>query len=70
MFKEFYSRYRRSGNSDEMNFSKEDVKRVETFANQLEKKLSRINKTFQDIFINKAKVKDGCFQYQDIYKII
>lgn len=46
------------------------MKRVETFANQIEKKLMRIKKSFQEVFTSKLKVRDGCFKFEDISKII
>jgi hypothetical protein len=79
-FRDFYSRYRKAEGGEEVSFSKEDMRRVESFANIIEKKLLRViifietifqaKKTFHDVFINKVKVSDGCMDIEILKSII
>jgi hypothetical protein len=70
MFRENYHRYRKSGQSEDISFSKEDIRRVETFANQIEKKLVKAKKTFEDVFVNRIKSRDGNFQFEEVKNVI
>ncbi len=46
LFKENYIKFKKTSDEGEYLFSKEDMQRVENYANLIEKKLSRANKTF------------------------
>lgn len=46
------------------------MRRVETFANQVEKKLVKAKKTYEEVFVNRMKVKDGCFRFEDVKNVI
>ena len=66
MFREYYLRYKRGGENEDITFSKDDMRRVETFANSIEKKLMRARKTFKEVFVDRMKIKDGNFAFEDV----
>lgn len=53
-----------------MTFSKEDLRRVESFANTIEKKLLRVKKSFKEVFIDRLKNIDGSFKFEDVKHLI
>ena len=66
MFREYYLRYKRDRGDEDITFSKEDMRRVETFANQIEKKLMRARKSFKEVFVDRIQIRDGNFPFEDV----
>lgn len=68
-FREQYLRYRKSGDG-EMSFSQEDLRRVESFAGLIEKKLLKSRKEFDEVFLNRIKSYDGLFKFEEVKQVI
>lgn len=70
-FRENYMRYKHADDSQDITFSKEDLRRVEAFANQIEKKLIKAKKSFQEVFTDKLKTPDKLsFNFEDVKNTI
>lgn len=70
MFREYYLRYRRGSEGEEITFSKDDMRRVETFAHQIELKLMRARKSFKEVFVDRLRMKDGAFAFEEVRNVV